>query len=90
MWVPAPAGTMMARVAVEGSPGTRVAVPWATPSRVNVKVPVGAVAPVAPGATVAVNTSELVAYGVVVAGVTTEVVPLVATVTVTGGDVEAE
>jgi hypothetical protein len=49
----------MARVAVEGDPGTSVAVPWVVPSSVKANEPVGAEAPDAFAVTVADIASEL-------------------------------
>jgi hypothetical protein len=68
------------------SPETRGAVPTAVPSRENVTVPVGRVAPAA--VMVAVACRGFPAVGVVVPGVTTSEVGNLATARATAGAVE--
>jgi len=71
------------KTAVDGVPGTTVAVPTATPSTVKVTVPDGGEELGLLDETVAVTCSELPGAGVVVAGVSTSVVEALATISVT-------
>jgi uncharacterized Zn-binding protein involved in type VI secretion len=74
--------------AVEGEPAVTATVPVATPSSENVTVPEGSVEPTVAGAMAADTDNEAPNAGVVVEGVTTVVVVVLATVKATAGEVE--
>ena len=86
VWVP---GVSAARVmlAVEGEPTCTATVPAAAPSSVKVTVPEGSVDPTAAGVMLTDTGKVLPSAGVVVDGVTTVVVAVLATVNVTLGEI---
>jgi hypothetical protein len=75
-------------VAVEGEPETIAEVPTLVPSNVKTTVPVGSEVPGAVAVRVAVTTRAVPPAGAVVAGVTSSVVGLLATVMVAAVPVE--
>jgi hypothetical protein len=74
--------------AVEGEPTVIATVPVATPSSEKVTVPEGSVEPTVAGVMVADTDNDAPNAGVVVKGVTTVVVVVLATVKVTADEVE--
>ena len=79
----------MEAVAVAGEPGTTFPATTAVPSSVKLTVPVGSADPYVEAETVAVTCNELPAVGEVVTGLIATVVEILATVTVTAGELAA-
>ena len=75
-------------LAVEGEPTCTATVPAAAPSSIKVTVPEGSVEPTVAGVILTDTGKVLPSAGVVVDGVTTVVVSVLATVKVTPGEME--